>query len=51
MDNQLKRIEKEIAEMEKKIEVSDAQLADPGKYQELINDAAFFESYQKLKPI
>lgn len=49
LDNQLKRIEKEIAEMEKKIEVSDAQLADPGKYQELINDAAFFESYQKLK--
>ena len=49
LENQLKVIEKDIALMESKIELADKQLADPGKYKELIQDSQFFKSYQKLK--
>nr|MDA3905643.1 ABC-F family ATP-binding cassette domain-containing protein [Bacteroidales bacterium] len=49
VENQQDKIEKEIAKMEKEIKILDAQLADPEKYKEVINDIGFFDSYQKLK--
>ncbi len=49
IETQLAKLEKEIAKMEKELETADSQLSDPDKYKELINDSAFFTSYQKLK--
>lgn len=49
LENKLNKIEQEIAKMEEDIKTSDIQLSNPEKYKELINDPAFFDTYQKLK--
>lgn len=47
--SQLKRTEEAISALEAEIKACDTQLADEGKYQELMNDKAFFDNYTKLK--
>jgi cell division protein FtsB len=40
------KLEEEIAKLEAEIKTFDDQLADPAKYQQLVNDKAAFADYE-----
>jgi ATP-binding cassette subfamily F protein 3 len=49
LNKALEQVENEIAQLEKDLEESDAKLADPLLYKDLINDTVFFDKYQRQK--
>lgn len=49
LKNQLKKIEEAITNLEGEIKKADDQLSNPAEYEKLMNDAAFFKSYNRLK--
>ncbi len=49
LKNQLKKIEESITKLEGEIKKADDQLSNPAEYEKLMNDAAFFKSYNGLK--
>lgn len=49
LKNQLKKIEEAITNVEEEIKKADDQLSNPAEYEKLMNDAAFFKSYNGLK--
>jgi ATP-binding cassette subfamily F protein 3 len=48
INNQIEKIEKEIADLESAIKIKDAQLANPGE-NDITSDPEFFKSYESLK--
>ena len=49
LQNEVSKIEKEIERLEKEIAQADEKLQNPESYQQLVNDTAFFNSYNLLK--
>lgn len=47
--SQIRKAEEAIEQVEKEIAEYDAQLADPAKYEGLMNDKKFFDTYNKQK--
>lgn len=47
--SQIRKAEEAIEQLEKEIAEYDAQLADPAKYEGLMNDKKFFDTYNKQK--
>jgi ATP-binding cassette subfamily F protein 3 len=47
--NQIKKAEENISNLETKMKECDDKLANPDEYAKLMNDKAFFASYEKLK--
>ena len=47
--SQIKKAEESIEKLEAEIKSCDAQLADPQRYTELMNDQTFFAKYSALK--
>lgn len=46
---ELRKVETKIQNIESKISAAEAELKDPEKYQELMNNTAFFDQYEKDK--
>jgi ATP-binding cassette subfamily F protein 3 len=49
LQNEVYKIEREIEQLEKEIAQADQKLQNPDDYQQLVNDAAFFKTYNELK--
>lgn len=49
LKNQLKKIEEAITNIEEEIKKADDQLSKPAEYEKLMNDQAFFQTYNGLK--
>lgn len=47
--SQIKKTEEQIEKLEAGLKEMDAQLGDPAKYQQLMNDKAFFDKYNLVK--